>query len=208
MMHPLIGEFPVTQVFGVNPDAYAGYGLEGHNGVDYGTPMNTPVYAESVGVVVRTGFDADGYGIYVKIHYTAGYTAIYAHLGCRLTYTDSHVESGQIIGRTGSTGNSTGPHLHYEIRPDGEPTTNGYNGAVDPVQFWERLEQEPRPTLRPGQVLHVPESYTLNLRAGPGVEFPVLGTLAGGAPVEVMQERGDWVLGKLQAWVHRDYLEA
>ena len=60
---------PISQYFGENPGAYAGFGLKGHNGIDYAVPMGTPIAAAGGGVIERSRFDPAGYGNYVKIRH-------------------------------------------------------------------------------------------------------------------------------------------
>ena len=96
-----------------------------HHGVDLKAPMNTPVYAPASGVVTYSGW-MTGYGKIVIIDHGKGYTTRYAHLNRWIVGKGSKVRKGQLIAKTGSTGISTGPHLHYEIRKNGssiDPTS-------------------------------------------------------------------------------------
>jgi murein DD-endopeptidase MepM/ murein hydrolase activator NlpD len=96
-------------------------GLHGHNAVDIGTPSGSPVYAAASGVVIiarSSGYNG-GYGGYIVIQHPNGLQTTYAHLS-KLYVTDGmHVEQGQLIGLSGNTGRSTGPHLHFEVGDGG-----------------------------------------------------------------------------------------
>lgn len=99
--------------------AYMGY--RGHTGVDLclrGGTLNAAVYAADGGTVVYSGWSG-GYGNLIRIDHGNGYTTYYAHLNTRLVKVGDKVSSGQQIAKAGSTGNSTGPHLHFEVRYKG-----------------------------------------------------------------------------------------
>lgn len=87
-----------------------------HEGVDFSAPTGTDVYAAGDGVVVKTTRSNYGYGNIIKIDHGYGYMTVYAHLHKNLVRRGQKVKRGQIIGAVGSTGLSTGPHLHYEVR--------------------------------------------------------------------------------------------
>ena len=97
-----------------------------HRGVDLSATSGTPVRAAGPGRVVRAG-NADAYGLLVAIDHGNGTETRYAHLSEALVRPDEPVTRGQIIGKVGSTGLSTGPHLHFELRVDGT--------AVDPAPW-------------------------------------------------------------------------
>ena len=100
--------------------AYGGY--RGHVGVDLtmSGAYGKPVYASAGGTVIFSGWSG-GYGKCVKIRHSNGYTTYYAHMSANLVSVGETVTQGQQIGRIGSTGNSTGPHLHFELRINGSP---------------------------------------------------------------------------------------
>ena len=91
-----------------------------HNGVDFAAPVGTPIYATAEGVVTFSGRQS-GYGIVVKIRHAFGFETVYAHLNKSRVTVGQRVERGQRIADMGSTGRSTGSHLHYEVRIDGVP---------------------------------------------------------------------------------------
>jgi murein DD-endopeptidase MepM/ murein hydrolase activator NlpD len=90
-----------------------------HTGIDLAAPMGTDVYAARDGKVTDTGVNAV-LGQYVVISHDANWSTVYGHLSVRRVRLNEKVESGMIIGNVGSTGESTGPHLHFEVRSRGE----------------------------------------------------------------------------------------
>lgn len=98
--------------------------IHGYNGVDYGAPIGSPVYAAAEGTVIVSRFKPSscgrscfgGYGNYIVIEHPNGTQTLYGHLSSVYTQMGVHVDQGQWIGEVGSTGHSTGPHLHFEVR--------------------------------------------------------------------------------------------
>jgi len=105
--------------FGMRHHPLLGY-TKMHTGVDWAAPLGTPVYASGNGTVEKVGWEA-GYGKYVRIHHANGYETAYGHMTAfaRSIQAGARVRQGQVIGYVGSTGLSTGPHLHYEILVNG-----------------------------------------------------------------------------------------
>ncbi|MFJ8792102.1 M23 family metallopeptidase [Streptomyces sp. NPDC102462] len=105
-----------------------------HSGQDFAVPIGTEVVAASTGTVVKAGGNGAGdgpaYGNAVVIKHGNGTYSQYAHLSRIDVKVGQAVAAGQHIARSGNTGNSTGPHLHFEIR-----TTPNYGSAIDPVSF-------------------------------------------------------------------------
>jgi len=93
-------------------------GIHGYNGVDLGAPVGTPIIAAASGdvIIVRNGGWNGGYGNYVVIRHSNGTQTLYAHNSSNIVYPGQHVVQGQVIGYVGSTGRSTGPHVHFEVR--------------------------------------------------------------------------------------------
>lgn len=112
------------------------FGMRGrrmHNGVDYAAPRGTPIHATAEGVVSFSGRHR-GYGIVVKIRHAFGFETYYAHLSKSRVKVGQRVKRGQRIGDMGSTGRSTGSHLHYEVRIDGKPVNpSKFIGAAKDV---------------------------------------------------------------------------
>jgi murein DD-endopeptidase MepM/ murein hydrolase activator NlpD len=93
-------------------------GLHGYNGVDYAAPSGTPILASATGDVIiskSSGWNG-GYGKYIVIKHDNGTQTLYAHNSSNIVYSGQHVVQGQVIGYVGSTGRSTGAHVHFEIR--------------------------------------------------------------------------------------------
>jgi len=89
---------------------------EFHKGIDLGARMGTPVYAPADGLVISAVHSNRGYGNSIIIQHNFGFTTLYGHLSKIYVYAGQYVQKGQKIGAVGSTGMSTGPHLHYEVR--------------------------------------------------------------------------------------------
>ncbi len=102
--------------------------LRFHEGIDITASRGTPVYATGDGLVVRADASAHGYGNHIRIAHGFGYVTLYAHLSKILVKPGQFVHRGDLIGLVGSTGLSTAPHLHYEVRFNGKP--------VNPVNFY------------------------------------------------------------------------
>ena len=101
--------------FGVRKHPVLGY-TRAHTGVDWAAPIGTPIYASGNGTIEKMGWEG-GYGRYIRMRHANGYETAYGHMSAFAKGMDvgKHVRQGQIIGFVGSTGLSTGPHLHYEI---------------------------------------------------------------------------------------------
>lgn len=97
-----------------------------HSGVDIGCPIGTPVYAAAAGTVVFVG-EKGGYGLLIVIQHPDDSFTIYAHNSKNIAKEHAKVKQGEKIAEVGNTGNSTGPHLHFEIRLQSKP--------VDPLQY-------------------------------------------------------------------------
>ena len=94
-----------------------------HPAIDIASQSGTPVYAVADGIVLSAGEDDDGFGIHILLEHDEGYASFYAHLGAATVKAGESVMKGQKIGIVGQTGLSTGPHLHFEIRKDGIPSS-------------------------------------------------------------------------------------
>lgn len=123
----------VSQWFGSRPEAYKIFGLAGHNGLDYATPIDSEVLAMHPGRLLYQADDPSGYGLHVKI-VGAKFETLYAHLSQVLLPDGTPVTSGMLIAKSGSTGNSTGPHLHVGLRVTGMRNP-AYANWIDPVPF-------------------------------------------------------------------------
>ena len=116
-LRPVAG--PTGDGFGVNRGDHL------HSGIDFPVPAGTPVGAAGVGTVIFAGYNSGGYGNLVVVQHRLGFTSWYAHLSSVAASLGQGVEGGTRIGYVGSTGNSTGPHLHFEVRR--------YDTPIDPA---------------------------------------------------------------------------
>ena len=118
----------INSEFGMRKDPFDG-AREHHGGIDIDVPLGGPVTAPAAGVVAAAGRVRD-YGNFITIDHGNDVRSLYGHLSSISVRTGDHVDKGEVIGRAGSTGRSTGPHLHYEVRVNGR--------AVNPRDFlWE-----------------------------------------------------------------------
>ncbi|HXW41239.1 MAG TPA: M23 family metallopeptidase [Xanthobacteraceae bacterium] len=122
---PVTGALDETSPFGVRMDPF-NHEAAMHTGIDFRGDVGEPVHATAAGTVTIAGWDA-GYGKMVEIDHGNGLASRYAHLSEIDVSVGDKVRIGEIVGRIGSTGRSTGPHLHYETRVNGE--------AVNPQKF-------------------------------------------------------------------------
>ena len=122
---PIMGEIDLSSGFGVRSDPFLGRPAM-HTGLDFRSSTGDPVRATATGVVESAGYNG-GYGKMVEIDHGNGFSTRYGHMSEIDVKVGQHIKIGQTVGRVGSTGRSTGPHLHYETRIDGE--------AVDPQKF-------------------------------------------------------------------------
>ena len=117
-------ESVVTSEFGYRSDPFTGE-TRGHTGMDLAVPTGTPIRAALPGTVTVSQYNSS-YGYYVMIDHGNGLSTLYGHNSQLLAQVGQTVEAGDIIARSGSTGRSTGPHLHFEVRINGERTNPRY----------------------------------------------------------------------------------
>lgn len=113
----------ITEAFGVVDKLHP----HGHRGVDFAANLNTPLPSISDGYVTKVAAQAHGFGRYIKVHNYDGYDVIYGHLSKQAVHIGDQIKAGQIIGYTGNTGDSTGPHLHLQVMRDQLP--------IDPIRY-------------------------------------------------------------------------
>jgi murein DD-endopeptidase MepM/ murein hydrolase activator NlpD len=106
--------------FAFEPIDLACPGGHWHSGIDLAAARGTPVMATLPGIATVI-VSATGYGLHVIINHGGGLSSLYGHLNTIVVVSGDYVTAGQVIGTVGSTGNATGPHLHFEIRRDGVP---------------------------------------------------------------------------------------
>lgn len=117
----------ITSQFGSRTDPITGKVSSHHNGLDIGAAQGTPIVAYMAGEIVKAAYDPDGYGYYITIKHSDNCYTLYGHMSA-FAKRSGAVEKGEVIGYVGSTGRSTGPHLHFEYR-------NGpkYSDAINPM---------------------------------------------------------------------------
>ena len=131
----------ITQYFGANPEFYKRYWLPGHEGIDLASPLGTPYYAVAGGRVIwvsdqRRSGGASAYGWHIIIDHLNGYTTLYAHADSSgLIAVGTAVKAGDVIGYSGNTGNSSGPHLHLTLKQEGYQLAGWPAGYRDPYPF-------------------------------------------------------------------------
>lgn len=122
-LYPLHGKLRVTSPYGVHRTGHS----VAHTGIDWGAPQGTPIYAPKAGVIRTADFNKI-YGNRTIMDFGGGYSALFGHQSKFAVRPGQHVNAGQLIGYVGSTGNSTGPHLHFQT------WTN--NQVVNPLSWF------------------------------------------------------------------------
>jgi len=128
---PVQASVAMMSAFGYRSDPF-NHRAAMHPGIDLSGAYGTPIYATADGVVLRAGWNSGGYGNLVEVDHGRGITTRYGHMSAVLVSAGQHITRGQQIGRMGSTGRSTGNHLHYEVRIDGR--------AVNPIPFMKSTD--------------------------------------------------------------------
>jgi len=186
---PFAGDYPVSQTFAQHKAVAVkngwcwkpGTGCTAfyYPGIDYAIPVGTAIFASAAGKVTAATTDTSasgGYGKYVKIDHGDGFLTLYGHLSNIIIAlaVGSVIEQGKVIGLSGNTGNSTGPHLHWELRINGIPT--------DPTPY---IITEP--VIPPsGDKYIVTAEIGLRLRDAPSLTANVIGGMAHGTIVTVI----------------------
>lgn len=158
-----IGNYPVSQYFGERPDYYKQFGLAGHEGVDYATPVGVQIIAPFNGEILRD-VDLPGdkdYGDFIVVWDPVQHCAVwYCHLSENRVSFGQKVTKGQVLGTTGNTGNSSGPHLHLGFT-EGDANKNrldkgngyqGFKNILDPNLVQWALGGNPSPAPVPPTV--------------------------------------------------------
>jgi len=128
---PVRTDVEFTSGFGTRSDPFHA-GAAFHPGIDLAAAYGTPIYATADGTVIHAGWNSGGYGNLVEIDHGRGITTRYGHMSAILVREGDHITRGEQVGRMGSTGRSTGNHLHYEVRIDGRP--------VNPIPFMKSTD--------------------------------------------------------------------
>jgi hypothetical protein len=171
------------------------------NAIDFNRAddMGDPVVASAPGTVdVVTDLGGSSYGKYVRINHGNGYTTYYAHLSKFNTAVGRTVGYGTVIGYVGSTGNSSGAHLHYEQRLNGSAIQVRFNGAL--ALYWgtkNYTSDNGCSGSNTGSGTVGTSGASLNVRSGPGTGYSVVGSLANGTRVTIYcQVNGETVTGR------------
>lgn len=201
-LYPIPPNSIVTQTFAEHEHRREVNGWTNYNGaIDWGIPSGTSIKAAQSGTVTVVRTDATGYGTHIRIEHLEGnikYTTIYAHLmKCNVSIGDA-VNAGDVIGKSDNTGNSSGPHLHFEVRRGIQPIDPAPllvrtvaelgGGEIQPEEPEEPVEMG----VEPAQFPKLPKVRalvaTLNIRSGPGVENRITGSLIMNDKVEVIRK--------------------
>lgn len=133
-MWPLASNINVlSSLYGSRPDPFTGR-PDNHTGIDIPAARGTPIYASKSGVVITSVYGSGSswsYGNYVVVAHSDGTSTLYAHMSSRAVSKGQTVKQGDVVGYVGTTGNSTGNHLHFEIRVNGS--------RVDPLNYFKDL---------------------------------------------------------------------
>ncbi len=118
-----------------------------HTGMDFTAPVGTPIHATGNGTVEKIEYDGRGYGNNVIINHGWGFESLYGHMSKIAVRPGQKINRGDLIGYVGSTGASTGPHLHYEVRKGGNPVNpaNFYYNDLTPEEYQKMMELASRP---------------------------------------------------------------
>ena len=137
---PFNGDYPITQHFSEEPDAethlleaYRAYGVKAHDGVDFAVPPATEIISVDDGEVTEIPDHAVAYGVTIVVQHNWG-KSYYGHLSSQKVKPGDRIKKGDIVGLSGNTGLSTGPHLHFGIELNNPDLNNGYLGKLDPLE--------------------------------------------------------------------------
>lgn len=184
MASPVPSKYKITTVYR-RPGKHWSCGY--HTGVDFAVPVGTPIFAAKAGKVLEAGNGVSwggSYGIAIIIDHGDGIRAIYAHLSKLEVKKGDTVTEGQQIGLSGNSGNSTGPHLHFEVRVS---PWKYANKDIDPAQLIEGVKT----SLAAKVAANKPDKRDTGVQAGPNPEFPgkPFGPGAQGDYIKFMQQK-------------------
>ncbi len=196
-LYPVPSTSIVTQTFEEHVRRAQANNWQYYNGgIDWAVPTGTSIKAAQDGTVKEVRNDATGYGTHVRIEHANNYLTIYAHMQKIDVKAGDKVKAGQVIGKSDNTGNSTGPHLHFELRKGSTP--------IDPAPLLvtkldgtgsgqeEVVESGGDMGIEPAQFPALPKARVtatlLNVRTGAGTEYPAITTLPAGTEVEVLRK--------------------
>jgi hypothetical protein len=170
------------------------------NSVDFNRTNDDgdPVVASAAGTVTRVANEGStSYGRWVEIDHGSGWRTRYAHLSVQRVSVGQSVRLGQQVGNVGSTGGSTGPHLHYEQRLNGADQKITFNGTQ--IYYWGIRSYTSRNACSSGVTgtVGTDSGAAVTIRSGPGTQYSSVGSVASGATVTIScQTRGETITGK------------
>jgi len=179
LRYPFSGSYPISFGFGeTSGSSYVRlmqsiFDVEAHDGVDFAMPEGTPILAADLGEVVQAGPGL--YGTTIIIRHSWG-NSYYGHLSQTSVTVGDKVATGQEIGLSGSTGVSTGPHLHFGIRPNHYDPFNGYHGMVDPLPYLSGTVLGGATSIK-HDLIHLP--YKTLMSDDVSLSIPLLATASG-----------------------------
>jgi hypothetical protein len=205
---------PISQKFAKNPQIYNQFGMNGHNGLDFAIAEDTNLYAVIDGTVFKQGYDPQGYGNFIRTKNQEGIAIIYAHLHSVNVSEGDTIKAGDLLGKTGNTGFSTGPHLHLGLRFYNEQNTvnnydNGYYGYENPLPYFSdynvmkesqdieheiQKDADPVDNLQAPDIQNLPASEKPSSWAEEAYTFVVLNQLSNGErPHESIRREEFWL---------------
>jgi murein DD-endopeptidase MepM/ murein hydrolase activator NlpD len=208
-LYPVPPNSIVTQTFAEHVWRAKVNGWQNYNGgIDWAVFTGTPIKAAQAGSVVSLRTDATGYGTHVRLQHDEGFLTIYGHMSSFKVQQGDSVKAGDIIGLSDNTGNSTGPHLHFELRQNnvaidpavllvtelpadgsGEPPGGGTGETPGEGEGETPSESGTEPKKFPKlPKAKVTSSVGLNIRMGPSITTSIVGFLARESEVEVIRK--------------------
>jgi hypothetical protein len=181
LVHPVkdVAHRRITQPFGARPEYYKQFSLDGvpfrgHEGVDFATPIGLPIVAAAAGTVAEVADMGDkAYGKYIKVVHPWG-ESVYAHLSAQRVVVGATVAAGEVIGYSGNSGNTTGPHLHFGLRINPFDRMDGWGGFSDPARYLSTTTAPQPPPGQPGELLPLIKAAASEA----GIDWQLLASLA------------------------------
>lgn len=190
-------------------------GIYYYGGIDWGIPVGTQILAAMAGAAIKVEDQGKtGYGKHVRLQHDGGYITIYGHLSMFDAAVGDLVKAGDLIGRSGNTGNSSGPHLHFELRKNGVPENPAPYLVSVLANQPDSAEQTVSEVFAKGDHIRLKSKFDyVNIRPrpdyGPGV--PDWGDFLPGDEAIVAQTQDEMVcifeLKGIALWVHKAYVE-
>lgn len=168
-VYPLPSVAPISQAFGVNPDYYRQFNLPGHEGIDLAVPIGMPVLSVSAGTIASAS-STGNYGRHVRVTHADGWQTLYAHLSAIAAQVGQSVDAGDVLGNSGSSGNTTGPHLHFGLKHLGFTYTSP-NGTVWPFNIFDATDLLEAVAVTGGEIMRTPGQRVAAGVRSIGVDF-------------------------------------